>query len=151
MKFIPPVFLVIGGMMVHSVLKSQQIGQHIADGKPAQTNNGRCILYIAYLTLIIFLLRMFFPLINVLFIESLKWFLFFSLDVKTTFRQMWFWRQLYSDYNDYPIKWCLFYSVVSNSKANQNQMNNNNQVPKPPPKKSVSMRDEPMPDVARDV
>jgi len=70
----------IGGMMVHSVLKSQQIGQHIADGKPAQTNN-----------------------------------------------------------------------VVSNSKANQNQMNNNNQAPKPPPKKSVSMRDESMPDVGRDV
>jgi len=70
----------IGGMMVHSVLKSQQIGQHIADGKPAQTNN-----------------------------------------------------------------------VVSNSKANQNQMNNNNQAPKPPPKKSVSMRDESMPEVGRDV
>jgi len=31
----------IGGMMVHSVLKSQQIGQHITtDGKPAQPNNG---------------------------------------------------------------------------------------------------------------
>ena len=46
---IDPIFalcLVIGGMMVHSVLKSQQIGQQITinDGK---TNGGRCILYMA--------------------------------------------------------------------------------------------------------
>ena len=32
---------VIGGMMVHSVLKSQQIGQHITtDGKPIPANGG---------------------------------------------------------------------------------------------------------------
>ena len=42
----PPISsLVIGGMMVHSVLKSQQIGQHItsADGKMTQPNGGRCL------------------------------------------------------------------------------------------------------------
>ena len=45
----------------------------------------------------------------------------------------------------------FYYSVVSNNKATQNQMNNNNQIPKAPPKKSVSMRDDSVPDVARDV
>ena len=36
-----PLLAVIGGMMVHSVLKSQQIGQHITtDGKPIPANGG---------------------------------------------------------------------------------------------------------------
>ena len=36
-------YVVIGGMMVHSVLKSQQIGQHITtnDVNKAQNNGGQ--------------------------------------------------------------------------------------------------------------